>query len=67
MHLIQKNDDLGVSNLRQLADDIEVLESVIYSQGKKSLISTLVSIVGVILTLVFGALTVIQFVYSPVG
>jgi ABC-type glycerol-3-phosphate transport system permease component len=61
------NDDLGVSNLRQLAEDIELMESTIHSQGKKNLIATSVSVVGVVLTIVFGALTVIQFVYPPVG
>jgi hypothetical protein len=60
------NPDLGVNNLQQLADDIEVLESTIESQGKRNRISIVVSIVGVILTLVFGALTVLQFI-SPIG
>lgn len=58
------NKDLGVNNLRQLADDIEVLESTIDSQGRRNQISIVVSIVGVILTIVFGALTVFQFI-SP--
>lgn len=60
------NTDLGVNNLRQLADDIEVLESTIESQGKRNQISIVVSIVGVILTVVFGALTVLQFI-TPLG
>lgn len=60
------NTDLGVNNLRQLADDIEVLESTIESQGKRNQISIIVSIVGVILTIVFGALTALQFI-TPLG
>jgi len=54
------NNDLGVNNLKQMADDIEVLESTIQSQNKRNQLSIIVSIVGVILTIVFGALSVIQ-------
>lgn len=60
------NTDLGINNLKQLADDIEVMESTIHSQGKRNQISIVVSVVGVILTIIFGALTVIQFI-SPIG
>lgn len=56
------NPDLGTSNLQQLADDIEVLESTLDTQSKRNQISIVVSIVGVVLTLVFGALTVVQWV-----
>jgi hypothetical protein len=54
--------NLGVSNLRQLADDIEVLEGSLDVQAKRNQISLLISVVGVVLTLVFGALTVIQWI-----
>lgn len=56
------NPELGTSNLRQLADDIEVLESTLDTQAKRNQMSIVVSIVGVVLTLVFGALTVVQWV-----
>jgi len=54
------NVDLGTSNLRQLADDIEVVEATLETQAKRNSLSITVSVVGVVLTLVFGALTVIQ-------
>lgn len=60
------NLDLGKTNLRQLSDDIEVLESTIEQQSKTNQVSLAISVVGVILTLVFGALTVIQYIF-PVG
>lgn len=55
------NPELGTSNLRQLADDIEVLESTLGTQAKRNQMSIVVSIVGVVLTLVFGVLTVLQW------
>jgi hypothetical protein len=55
------NVDLGTSNLGQLADDIEVMESTIDSQAKKNRVSLVISAVGVILTLIFGAITLVQF------
>lgn len=58
--LVTGNEDLGVSNLRQLADDIEVMESTLETQARRNYVSIMVSIVGVVLTLVFGALTVLQ-------
>jgi hypothetical protein len=59
------NKDLGRSSLRQLADDIEILEGTITVQGRRNLVSTVISVVGVILTLVFGALTVIELLSRP--
>lgn len=56
------NPELGTSNLRQLADDIEVLESTLHTQTRRNQMSIVVSIVGVVLTLVFGALTVVQWI-----
>lgn len=55
------NSELGTSNLRQLADDIEILETTLDIQSKRNQASIAVSIVGVILTVVFGALTVLQW------
>jgi hypothetical protein len=56
------NKDLGSNNLIQLANDIEVLESTIETQDKRNQISMVISIVGVILTVVFGALSVIPLI-----
>lgn len=56
------NPELGTGNLRQLADDIEVLESALNTQAKRNQMSIVVSVVGVVLTLVFGALTVVQWI-----
>jgi len=60
------NHDLGKTNLRQLSDDIEVLESTIEQQSRTNQVSLVISVVGVILTVVFGALTVIQYIF-PTG
>jgi hypothetical protein len=56
------NADLGKNSLRQLADDIEVLEDTISAQGRRNQISFIISVVGVILTLVFGALSLIPLI-----
>lgn len=56
------NKDLGRNNLIQLANDIEVLESTIETQDKRNQVSMIISIVGVILTVVFGALSVIPLI-----
>lgn len=58
------NAELGTSNLGQLADDIEVLESTLETQSKRNQMSIAVSIIGVVLTLVFGALTIVQWIYQ---
>ncbi len=58
------NKDLGSNNLIQLASDIEVLESTIETQDKRNQISMIISIVGVILTMVFGALSVIPLIIT---
>jgi len=61
------NHDLGVNNLRQLADDIEVLESTIEVQARRNQVSIVVSIVGVILTIIFGALSIAPFFTQAVA
>lgn len=58
------NKDLGENNLIQLANDIEVLESTIESQDRRNQTSMVISIVGVILTIVFGALSIIPLISS---
>ena len=56
------NKDLGSNNLTQLANDIEVLESIIENQDKRNQVSMTISLVGVILTVVFGALSIIPLI-----
>lgn len=51
---------LGLNGLRQLAKDIKFLESTIEIQERKNRISTWVSVIGVILTIVFGAVSIFQ-------
>lgn len=59
------NADLGRNSLRQLADDIEVLEDALTSQGKRNQVSIVITVVGVILTLVFGALSIVPLIKRP--
>ncbi|HEY4485149.1 MAG TPA: hypothetical protein VI702_02340 [Nitrospiria bacterium] len=61
------NHDLGVNNLRQLADDIEVLESTLEVQARRNQVSIVVSIVGVVLTIVFGALSIVPYFTQTVA
>jgi hypothetical protein len=56
---------LGSNGLKQLAKDIKFLESTIENQERKNRISTWVSVIGVILTIVFGAVSIFQ-VYTSV-
>ena len=51
---------LGSNSLKQLAKDIKYLESTMDSQERKNRISTLISVIGVILTILFGAVSIIQ-------
>lgn len=51
---------LGTSGLRQLSKDIKYLESTIENQERKNRIATWISVVGVILTIVFGAVSIFQ-------
>lgn len=56
--------NLGVNSLKQLAKDIKFLESTIENQERKNRFSTWVSVIGVILTIIFGAVSVVQ-VFTP--
>ena len=57
---------LGSNGLRQLARDIKFLESTIETQERKNRVSTWVSVIGVILTIVFGAVSIFQvYASSP--
>jgi hypothetical protein len=56
-----QNIDLGRSTLRQLADEIEVLEGSLRTQNKRNQLSFVISIIGVILTIFFGVISFIQF------
>ncbi|BCE00453.1 hypothetical protein [Marinicellulosiphila megalodicopiae] len=58
--------DLGSNGLKQLAKDIKFLESTIENQERKNRTSTWVSVIGVILTIVFGAVSIFQvYASSP--
>jgi len=54
------NKDLGISTIKQMSDEVEILEGTIKTQSKRNQISMIVSAVGVVLTLVFGVITIIQ-------
>ena len=56
--IIKNNKDLGLSTLQQLADEIANKEKTIKKKEKENQVATIVSIVGVILTVVFGLLSV---------
>lgn len=52
--------DHARASLVLLADEVERVEGVVRTQERRNTIATLISVVGVILTLVFGAVSVIQ-------
>ena len=57
----QNDKALGFNGLKQLAKDIKFLESTLNAQERKNKISTWISVIGIILTIIFGAATIIQF------
>jgi len=58
--------ELGSNGLKQLAKDIKFLESTIENQERNNRASTWVSVIGVILTIIFGAVSIFQvYVSSP--
>ncbi|MCH7422724.1 hypothetical protein HT094_19095 [Shewanella sp. ZOR0012] len=54
---------LGLNGLKQLAKDIKFLETTIDTQERKNRVSTWISVIGIILTIIFGAVSLVQ-VYS---
>lgn len=54
------NIELAMTNLRQLAADIEMLESSLKSKERNIFVSYIISVVGVIFTLLFGVLSYIK-------
>jgi hypothetical protein len=54
------NKDLAQSTIQQLSDEIEILEGTVRSHSKRNQISLVVSAIGVVLTFVFGLITVVQ-------
>lgn len=55
------NVELGSNTLNQLADEIEIMEGNLHTQDKKMLTSSIISILGVILTFFFGIIAFLQF------
>lgn len=54
------NKELGLNTINQLSDEIEILDSNLKIQERRNVNSYIVSVVGVILTIVFGIITLIQ-------
>ena len=59
--LINNNESLGMNSLLQLSEEILYKEKVIIKQEKDNKRTTILSIVGVILTIFFGIISIIQF------
>ena len=57
------NKELGLTTIRQLAEEIEVLDSAIRTGERRARISYTISIVGVILTVVFGIFSLMQVIF----
>ena len=55
------NKEMGLNALSQLAEEIEILDTNIRVQEKRNVNAYIVSVVGVLLTVIFGILTLIQF------
>jgi hypothetical protein len=56
------NRDLAMTTLNQIASEFEIADKAIKEQSVRSTTSFIISVVGVILTVVFGAVTIIQYV-----
>jgi hypothetical protein len=48
------NRELAATTLAQLSDELEILETTIKKQQSKNQVSIMVSVIGAVLTLVFG-------------
>lgn len=55
--IIKNNTDLGLSSLQQLAYELANKEKTLKKKEKENQVATIVSIVGVILTVIFGLLS----------
>lgn len=53
-----KNTDLATTMLNQLSNDIEMIESSLKNQKEINQISVVLSVIGVVLTLVFGLISI---------
>ena len=52
---------LGINGLKQLAKDINHLETTIDTQDRKNRISIRISVISIILTFIFGIVSLVQF------
>lgn len=59
--LINNNESLGMNSLFQLSEEILYKEKTIIKQEKDNRRTAILSIVGVILTAIFGIISIIQF------
>lgn len=55
------NKEMGLNALTQLAEEIEILGTNIRIQEKRNVNAYIVSVVGVLMTIIFGILTLIQY------
>lgn len=53
-----KNTDLATTMLNQLSNDIEMIESSLKNQKEINQISIIVSVIGIVLTIVFGIISI---------
>lgn len=58
----KQNKELGLATLRQLAERIEVLDSTVRAKDRAAKVAFLISVLGVILTIVFGLLSFVQVI-----
>mgnify|MGYP001576187399 CR=1 FL=1 len=61
------NVDLASISLKQLADELEITEKTLKTQNRRNAVSIAISIVGVILTIVFGALSLVPLITERIG
>lgn len=59
------NKELGERTVMQLAEELEVLESKLRTEGKKNTTSFIVTVVSAVLTVFFGLLSIIPLLQQP--
>lgn len=59
-----KNEELAINSLEQLADDIEIMEEGLRKQSNKNSNSFTLSIIGLVLTIFFGVVSIISMMYG---